>query len=138
MPDKNEDDPKIIVDSDWKEEARREKEEADRETRDAPEAGRLPDPSFPEIIQMIVLQASMTLGGIQDPKTGQRIPPNLPVAKHYIDLLTLLQDKTRGNLDDDEAALIERVVHELRMAFVQVAGAGSQAAGPPPAQSSDA
>jgi hypothetical protein len=130
MPDKNDKPRKIIVDDDWKEQARREKEEADRRTRDIPAAERLPEPSFSEILQMIVLQASVTLGGVQDPQTGQRIPPNLPLAKHYIDLLEILEDKTRGNLDDNEKTVIERTLHDLRMAFVQVAGVGAQPSGP--------
>jgi len=133
MPDKNQDEPKIIVDSDWKEQARREKNEADRQTRDVPEAGRLPEPSFVEILQMIALQATIGLGGVQDPQTGQRIPANLPVAKHYIDLLELLLTRTRNNLEKDEQALIEGMLHELRMAFVQVAGGEPPASGEPQA-----
>ncbi|MHC4443013.1 MAG: DUF1844 domain-containing protein [Planctomycetota bacterium] len=119
----NDEKPKIIVDSDWKEEARREKEELDRQTREMPLPGQLPDPSVAELIQMIIVQASIGLGGFQDPQTGQRIPPNLPTAKHYIDLLELLQAKTKGNLDENENALLESTLHELRMAFVQSAGA---------------
>ncbi len=129
MPENNKDEPKIIIDNDWKEEARREKEEADRQARQARETGPLPEPSFVEIIQMIVLQASIGLGGVQDPQTKQQIPPNLPVAKHYIDLLGLLEAKTRSNLDDDEKTVIQRVLEDLRMAFVQVAGVGGQGSG---------
>ena len=130
MPDKNDEPPKIIVDDDWKEEARREKEEADRQTRDAAEAEQLPEASFPEVLQMVVLQASVALGGVQDPQTGQRVPPNLPMAKHYIDLLEILEVKTRGNLDDDEKTVIERTLHDLRMVFVQVAGVAAPPSGP--------
>jgi len=129
MTENNDDNPKIFVDDDWKEEARREKEEADRQTRDVPEAGELPPPSFVELLQMITLQATIALGGYQDPQTGQRIPPNLPAAKHHIGLLEMLEDKTRNNLDDEEKSLLGGMLHELRMAFVQVAGAGPQAAG---------
>ena len=71
---------------------------------------------------MIIIQASIGLGGFQDPQSGQRIPPNLPTAKHYIDLLELLQAKTKGNLDENEKALLESTLHELRMAFVQATG----------------
>jgi len=130
MAEENNETPKIIVDSAWKEEARREKEEADRQTRDMPPPGELPEPSLAEIVHMIVLQASIGLGGVQDPQTKQRIPPNLPLARHYIDLLDLLQAKTGNNLDAQEKALIETTLHEMRMAFVQVAGADSPAGGP--------
>ena len=52
----NEGKPKIIVDSDWKEEAQKEKEELDRQTRDMPPLDKLPDPSVSELIQMIIMQ----------------------------------------------------------------------------------
>jgi hypothetical protein len=131
MTDANEEQPKIIVDSDWKEEAQREKEKLDEETRDAPPGGELPPPSLAELVQMIIVQASIGLGGYQDPQSGQRIPPNLPIAKHYIDLLELLSEKTRNNLDEEEKKIIEGTLHELRLAFVQIAGAGA-GGGPAP------
>jgi len=131
MADQNDDSPHIIVDSDWKEQARREKDELDRQSREEPAQAGLPGPSLVEIVQMVVIQASLGLGGFQDPNTGQVVAPNLAVAKHYIDLLELLLNKTAGNLDENEKALVEGTLHELRMAFVQVAGLGG---GPEPAK----
>ena len=125
MADANEDKPKIIVDTDWKDEARKEKEEADRIARETEDPHELPDPILAEIVQMIAIQATLGLGGMQDPQTGQRIPAQLPLAKHYIDLLELFQKKTEGRVDDQEKQLIEGTLHELRMAFVQVAGVGA-------------
>lgn len=125
MPDKPDDSSKIFIDSDWKEEARREKEEADRQTREAGEARQIPEPSLLELIQMIVLQASVGLGGMQDPQTGRRIPANLPVAKHYIDLLGLLHQKTANNLDEMEKNVLEGTLYELQMAFVQMVNGGT-------------
>ncbi len=119
----NDEKPKIIVDSDWKEEARREKEDLENQTREMPLPDQLPEPSVAELIQMIIIQASIGLGGFQDPQSGQRIPPNLPTAKHYVDLLELFQAKTKGNLDENENTLLESTLHELRLAFVQAAGA---------------
>ena len=133
MADQNEESPHIIVDDDWKAQARREKEELDRQTREEPARGGLPPPSLAEIVQMVVIQASLGLGGFQDPNTGQVVPPNLAVAKHYIDLLELFLNKTASNLDANEKGLIEGTLHELRMAFVQVAGLGSGGA-PEPAK----
>jgi hypothetical protein len=130
MADKPEDTPHIFVDSDWKAQAQREKEELDRQTREEPEQGRIPEPSLAEIVQMVVIQASIALGGFQDPNTGQPIPPNLALAKHYIDLLDLLLNKTRNNLDETEKSIIEGTLHELQMAFVQVAGMGGGPARP--------
>ena len=126
MGDKPEEHQGIFVDSDWKEQARREKEELDRQTREEGSGpDRLPDPSILEVIQMVVMQASLGLGGYQDPQTGQVIPPNLALAKHYIDLLALVHAKTVANLDEHEKAVIEGTLHELRMAFVQMAGVGA-------------
>jgi hypothetical protein len=118
--------PKIFIDSDWKEEARREKEELDRQTRQVAGGEQIPGPSLLEIVQMVVMQASIGLGGFEDPQTGRRIPPNLPLAKHYIDLLELLHQKTLPNLEQDEKQVIEATMHELRMAFVQIAGGGAE------------
>lgn len=136
MADKPEETPRILVDSDWKEQARREKEELDRQTREeqAAGAGGIPEPSFGEIIQMIIIQASLGFG-FQDPTTGQNVPPNLAVARHYIDLLDLLRQKTENNLDENERAMLEGTLHELQMAYVQFAGVGT-GPGPqaPPAQ----
>jgi hypothetical protein len=127
MPESNEEQPKIIVDSDWKAEAQKEKEEAERMTREEPGQKELPPPSLAEVIQMILVQASIGLGGFQDPQTGQRIPPNMPLAQHYIDLLGLLQEKTQGNLDEQEKQLIDGALHELRLAFVQMVNTAAQA-----------
>ncbi|GMV96340.1 MAG: DUF1844 domain-containing protein [Phycisphaerae bacterium] len=130
MGDNPQEQPRIFVDSDWKEQARREKEELDRQTREEPARGQIPDPSVLEIVQMVVVQASLGLGGYQDPQTGQVIPPNLAVARHYIDLLDLVYQKMQANLDEHERRAIQDVLHDLRMAFVQVAG-GGPASSPP-------
>jgi len=115
---------KIIVDDDWKAEARKEKE------RLAAETGRpepLPDPTFAELVNMIAMQALVGLGGLSGPG-GERIPPNLESAKHYIDMLQLLEDKTKGNLSDEEQKLLDQLLYEMRMRYVQAASGG---AGPP-------
>lgn len=125
--------PRIIIDDDWKEQARREKEEADRNARE--EAPRdIPEPSILEIVQMLVMQVSIGLGGMQDPSTGQMIPPSLPLAKHYIDLVEVLHKKTANNLDENEKKVVEGTLHELQMAFVQVVNELRSAAAPPTGQ----
>jgi len=136
MPDPKENEPRIFVDDDWKEQARREKEEADRMTRQDELPGELPQPSLAEIVQMIAVQATFGLGGIRDPQSGQVIPPDLMLAKHYIDLLELFQQKTADRVNENEKAIIEGTLHELRMLFVHVAqsGAGTGAAGEPKAK----
>ncbi|HOW72186.1 MAG TPA: DUF1844 domain-containing protein [Phycisphaerae bacterium] len=124
MPDPNNEQPKIIVDDDWKAQAQREKEEADRQTREHEESGSLPAAHLAEIVQMIALQASVGLGLVTDPRSGQPIPPDLAVAKHFIDLLTLFRQKTGDKLDDVEKKIVEGTLYELQMAFVHVAGGG--------------
>jgi hypothetical protein len=130
MSEEQNDEPKIIVDSDWKEEARKEKEKAEQIAEEAGPS-EIPAASFGEILQMILLQASVSLGGYQDPQTGQKMPPNLMLAKHYIDLMEVLRNKTKGNLDQNEQQALDGTLHELRMAFVQVSSARGQASAPP-------
>lgn len=126
MTEPQDDKGRIIVDDDWKAQAQREKEEADRLAREEhEEEGGLPAPSLAEIVQLIIIQASIGLGGMQDPQTGQRIPAQLPLAKHYIDLLEVLQQKTAGNVTEQEKRLIDGALQELRMVFVQIAGLGT-------------
>lgn len=118
---------KIIVDDDWKEQAKREKERLARETAE-PEP--LPPPSFAELVNIVVMQAMAGLGLLPS-ADGRRFPPNLEVAKHFIDLLQVLEDKTRNNLTPDEKSLLDQVLYETRMTFVQVAGGGGRPSGGP-------
>jgi hypothetical protein len=124
MPDEEK---KIIVDSDWKAEAKREKERA---AAQATQAEAFPPPSLAELINLITMQAMAGMGLLAGPG-GERIPPHLETAKHFIDLLQVLEDKTKGNLTPDEQKLLDQVLYEMRMTFVQVAGGGGAAARPP-------
>ncbi len=119
---------KIIVDSDWKAEAKRDKERLAEEAA-RPEA--VPAPSFSELVNLIVMQAMAGLGLLAGPG-GERIPPNLELAKHFIDLLQVLEDKTKGNLTPEEKGLLDQVLYEMRMSFVQMAGGGPVAPAAPP------
>jgi hypothetical protein len=126
MPDESA--KKIIVDDDWKAEAQREKERLAREaTRPEP----LPGPTFAELVNIIVMQALAGLGLLPGPG-GERLPPSLEVAKHFIDMLQVLEDKTKNNLTPEEKRLLDQVLYETRMSFVQVAGGGSPPPGPAP------
>lgn len=64
--------------------------------------------------------AIINLGEAPDPTTGQKAEPDLALAQQSIDLLALLQDKTRGNLTADESRFIEQMLYDLRMLFVSV------------------
>ncbi len=126
--------PRIIVDDDWKLEAQREKERLEQEAQQAEPQGEMQAPSVLELVQMIAMQASIGLGGYQDPASGHSIPPNMNVARHFIDLLAVLIEKTKGNLDEQEKQVMDGLLSELRMAFVQVAGVGAGGAGGSPEQ----
>ena len=58
------------------------------------------------------------MGLVEDPETGAVAEPNLPLARQTIDTLEMLQSKTTGNLEVEEARLIETLLYELRMRFV--------------------
>lgn len=117
---------KIIVDDDWKEEARREKEQLSADTTQQAPA---PSASFIELLNLLVMQAMAGLGLVQGPG-GEAIPPNIEAAKHFIDMLQVLEDKTKGNLSDDESKVLDQVLYEMRMRYVQVSTGGGEA---PPA-----
>jgi len=130
MSDKPDETPRIQVDDDWKAEAAREKEKLAAETEDVGKREPLPEPTFAEVINMIAMQALVAIGGMSTPD-GQRIPADLSVAKHHIDLLALLVEKTKGNLSEEEAKLLDGAIYELRMRFVQAASPAAPEKGPP-------
>lgn len=122
---------KIIVDDDWKAEARREKERVAQQAQTRPGPRDLPRPDLIEIINLLVTQAMVGFGMLTGPG-GERIPPHLETAKYYIDLLQVLDEKTKGNLSADEKKTLDTVLYELRMRFVQLAAAATSAGMPPP------
>lgn len=130
MPDQPQERPKIQIDSDWKQEAQREKERLAREAQEDAQ-GPLPAASFAELLNMLLMQTLVALGAIQTPD-GQRMAPDLEVAKHYVDMLMLLGEKTKGNLTDDEDKLLKAAIYELQMRFVQISNAMASAPPPPP------
>ena len=66
--------------------------------------------------------AAIHLGDLADPATGERLEPNLEGASQMIAILSLLDEKTRGNLTAEERQMLEQVLYELRMRFVEVSG----------------
>lgn len=144
-PEKPEEQPKLVVDEDWKAQAQAEKEALEREvqakqqaassTQDAKphnpsataaeteepvesaEPRNLPPPSFAMLISSLAAQAMAVMGGAMDAE-GKRVPPQKDVARHIIDTLAMLEQKTAGNLDEQEQAMLTGILHELRMAFL--------------------
>ncbi|MEK6410173.1 MAG: DUF1844 domain-containing protein [Acidobacteriota bacterium] len=84
-----------------------------------PQSSRLPEPSFFSLANMLAVEAAVHLGLIQTP--GEEAPPlDLEAARHLIDMLGMLETKTRGNLTEEEANLLENVLADLRMQFVAI------------------
>jgi len=86
----------------------------------------LPPPSFHFIVLSLRAQAEMALGLM--PFGGEKSEPDLRLARHTIDLMGILMDKTKGNLDLDERRLLENSLTELRFRFVQVSDEAGKAA----------
>lgn len=77
--------------------------------------------SFTALVISLASSAAVHFGDLGDPVTGEKQPANLIAARHAIDLLSILEEKTRGNLTEDEQQVLEQVLVELRMRFVQLA-----------------
>jgi len=123
------DEPKIIIDSDWKQQAQAEKErlaEASKATEQAqPGAGELPEASFEELLRLLASQAVLYLGS-RDPQTGQ-VMVSLELSKFNIDLLAMLEEKTKGNLSEEESRLMSQMLSELRLVYADTSKAVAQA-----------
>ena len=91
---------------------------------------------FIEFVMMHAQNAALFLGQIPNPKTGEA-EINLDLARMFIDQLEMIQEKTRGNLTNEETMVLRNALSNLQMAFVEASGtAGPQrAAQPEPPQS---
>jgi hypothetical protein len=76
--------------------------------------------SFTEFVVSLASTAAIHLGDLADPESGERFEPNLQGAQQMIEVLGLLELKTRGNLTAEERQVLEQVLYELRMRFVEV------------------
>ncbi len=113
--------PKIIVDSDWKSEAEAERKRlAEQEAAAQPGAGEggLPPADFRGLLGMLASQALMYMGGAADQSGRAIFDPML--SQHLIDLLGVLENKTKGNLTDEEATELSGVLRELRSRYVEL------------------
>lgn len=158
---KPEEEPKLIIDEDWKTQVQREKEElkhrleaeaaqaSSQESSSSPvqsqiagdgvdgntavgnsvnkskpagqaKATSLPPASFTLLVTTLATQAMAAMGLMPSTEDEAAPPVNLDFAKHFIDMLSVLQDKTQGNLVDAEQTFLRETLHQLRMAFVAV------------------
>ncbi|ACL05067.1 Domain of unknown function DUF1844 [Desulfatibacillum aliphaticivorans] len=80
----------------------------------------LPQVNFPTFIISLSSSVLVYLGEMEDPATGETVV-NLPVAKQTIDILGMLEEKTKGNLSEDESRLLQNILYDLRMRYVALA-----------------
>lgn len=145
------------VDDDWKRRAEEEKQkiEASLKAEKAPpappsapapnedkapaaetppeDAGPASGIGFLDLVRPLAMQAMAGLGQAPDPRTGMR-GVDLEFARDHIDLLGVLERKTRGNLTAEEKTTLDQLLLELRSIFAQMAQAAAQAAQQPPPQ----
>ena len=130
----NEEEPKIIVDEDWKSQVEAERHQAEEPTTEEEAGPKFPPPSLELLISTMATQAVMSLGLAPDPMT-QKAAVNLEMAKFHIDMLGVLESKTSGNRSPEEEKLVTDSLHELRMLYVNVSKSPEQFA--PPAEEDD-
>ncbi len=132
--------PKIQIDDDWKAQAQAEKERLTQKTANtstasassktagptsassASAAPSMPQASLATLVSTLAAQALYAMGVLPDPRSGQRMQ-SLDLARHHIDMLGILEEKTKGNLTADEDTMLASTVYELRTRYIQAAQA---------------
>ena len=110
---------KIIIDEDWKEEALRDKEMLAKAMEEEKTQKSRPTEmaTFALLVSSLATQALISLGEVENPFTKKReFSPN--EARFHIDLLEMLEEKTKSNLTGDEASVLKNLLFDLRMRFV--------------------
>ncbi len=130
-------DRELHVDDDWKSRAQAEKEAAaakQTETAGGDGSGDehgFPEASIPLLINTLAMQVLSGLGQIPDPNTGKAMIYK-PLAQHLIDMLSVLEVKTKGNLTADEQQMLTEVLTQLRILYVQTPDAPGSGLEVPP------
>ncbi len=127
MADKDNDEKKIIIDEDWKAQAQKEKEdlvkeaEAKEDTKEkqAQAKEQMPAADFSGLVSMLTTQAFFALGLIRTEEDKEQ-PADLQLAKYNIDMLEVIEQKSKGNLTEEEEKLLSGALHQLRMSFVKI------------------
>jgi len=126
------------VDEDWKKRAQQEKESDAQKFGGAPATAPAvpgatpqaaapaagpkadpPNPHFAGLVESLATQALMFMGAVRDPMTGA-VHQDLPQAQQMIEMLGMLDEKTKGNLTKDEIDMMKQVLDEVRMHFVRL------------------
>ncbi|MGD0785676.1 MAG: DUF1844 domain-containing protein [Sedimentisphaerales bacterium] len=126
MTEEKKEEKKIIIDEDWKNKAQKEKEISKDKVPQEP-AGKqgapqhLPKGDFGTLVSLLATQAFFALGliGDENDKTPKK---DLPLAKFQIDMLESLEEKTKGNLTENEKQFLQGALSQLRISFVNSAG----------------
>ena len=82
----------------------------------------MPTLSFTAFVVSLATTAAIHLGDLADPATGERLESNLEGATQMIEILSLLEEKTRGNLTAEERQILEQVLYELRVRYLEASG----------------
>ncbi len=132
MSTEHQDKPEIFVDEDWKSRVEAEKKvaagaSATESTANAATGERqasaespppLPPATLSFLMTTLATQAMVSLGEVPNPFSG-KIEVRLPEARHFIDTLAMLEEKTTGNRTPEESALLRGSLHQLRMAYIE-------------------
>jgi Domain of unknown function (DUF1844) len=146
MSTENRDQPQIFVDEDWKSQVEAEKKAAaqrqlaaEQSAEHGPEAATtpaaaansavsevppLPPATLSFLVTTLATQAMVSLGQVPNPFSG-KVEIRLPEARHFIDTLTMLEEKTAGNRTPEESALLRGALHQLRLAYIEAESAPS-------------
>ena len=131
MAEEKPQEPRIIVDEDWKSRVEEEKRAAERQAptpqadaaksvgeAEAPHDGPMPPATLSFLVTTLATQAMVSLGEVPNPFSG-KTEVRLPEARHFIDTLSMLEEKTAGNRTSEESTLLDGFLHQLRMAYVE-------------------
>jgi hypothetical protein len=124
-------DKKIIIDEDLKQQAKKEKEnlaakektetkQSKDEKKGQKHRGPLPEGDFAGLLSMLVTQTLFALGYLTI-EGQEKKEPDLQIAKYNIEILQTLEDKTKGNLTDEESTALKNMLSQVRMAYVKAA-----------------
>jgi hypothetical protein len=104
----------------------------DQSSSDTDQADASSSISFIAFVLSLAHTAAVHFGDVPDPVSGSKTQPDLAAAQQMIDILALLEEKTRGNLTPEERRLLEQVLFELRMRYVEASSGISGVAPPEP------
>lgn len=119
------------IDESWKEQAEKEKRQIDRDSaaqseRSRGSGGPPPNvPGFDQFLSSLVMEALIAFGDMAHPVTQQK-HQDLRQAKYLIDLLEMLEAKTKGNLTGDEERILEDALYQLRMRYLNATQAPTE------------